>query len=227
MIIDIEDNKARFLSICESISRDGVNALLNEFILKTDFFEAPASTRFHLSVPGGLCQHSLDVYDRLLKCYTAETWLQTAPTGDRLDSLKIVSLFHDLCKANIYVPDTKNQKTYDAEKVKAADPTCVRKDDKGEYVWETVNTYRFQDDLPMGHGEKSLYLLQKYGLRLTDEEAMAIRWHMLFSDTAFKGGEQAVGSAAEKYPLTALLHIADLSATFFDENEKAAVPLIH
>lgn len=112
----------------------------------------------------------------------------------------ICGLLHDVCKANFYKKDFKNVKN-----------------DAG--VWVKVPCYKVEDDFPYGHGEKSVYLISRH-MALTDEEAMAIRWHMGFSDESFKGGSYALSNAFEKYPLAVSLHIADLQATYFDERKQ-------
>ena len=185
------------------IHRDGAKELLAWLANDTDFFEAPCSTRFHLCQRGGLVEHSIDVYRRLHSLYTMVKTKAGAPgvyhmTEAEEESIAIVALLHDVCKANFYVTDTRNVKN------------------KETGIWEVVPFYTVNDQFPMGHGEKSLYLIMKY-MRLSDEEAMAIRWHMGFSDESFKGGSYALGNAFDKYPLAVLMHTADLIATNIDE----------
>ena len=134
------------------------------------------------------------------------------------ESVAICGLLHDVCKVNVYQQEPKNRKTYDPEKVAAAEPWQVKHDALGDFIWETVMGYKFEDDLPYGHGEKSVYIISAF-MKLSREEAMAIRWHMGFSDNDFKGGGYSVGNAFEKYPLALLTHIADLQATYLDEVE--------
>ena len=203
-----EDNVKRFEDLLLSVQRDGIQKLVN-YINKTDFYKAPASTRFHLACEGGLLQHSLNVYDCLTAKKDSLVW---KPVFDKIpdESLIIMALLHDLCKANFYKEGTKNQKTYDPEKVAAAEPWQRKHDQIGDFIWETVQTYQVDDQLPLGHGEKSVMLLQCY-IRLTMHEVMAIRWHMGFSES--KENYNAVGQAMEKYPIVLALHEADLEAT--------------
>ena len=203
-----EDNIKRFEDLLLSVQRDGIQKLVN-YINKTDFYKAPASTRFHLACEGGLLQHSLNVYDCLTAKKDSLVW---KPVFDKIpdESLIIMALLHDLCKANFYKEGTKNQKTYDPEKVAAAEPLQRKHDQIGDFIWETVQTYQVDDQLPLGHGEKSVMLLQCY-IRLTMQEVMAIRWHMGFSEA--KENYNAVGQAMEKYPVVLALHEADLEAT--------------
>ena len=207
--------KDHFLEIYASeIHRPGADKLL-QWLETTDFFTAPASTRFHLAREDGLAEHSLHVYQRLAELCMRESGVQIDP-----ESVAICGLLHDVCKVNVYQQEPKNRKTYDPEKVAAAEPWQVKHDALGDFIWETVMGYKFEDDLPYGHGEKSVYIISAF-MKLTREETMAIRWHMGFSDNDFKGGGYSVGNAFEKYPLALLTHIADLQATYLDEVEGA------
>lgn len=191
--LDIEKNKEYFINtFTQTIKREGAERLL-AWLEQSDFFTAPASTRFHLCVPGGLCKHSLNVYERLAMLTTE---MQLA--GDvNAETIAICGLLHDLCKVNFYKPGTRNQKN-----------------EQGK--WETVPCFFVEDQLPYGHGEKSAYIAGGF-IKLSREEAMAIRWHMGGFDEAVKGGSYSCSNAFEKYPLGALLHAADLMATYIDD----------
>ena len=194
--------KEKFLEIYrQNISRPGADKLL-AWLETTDFFEAPASTRFHLSRPGGLVEHSVHVYERLRALFIAEKEradLCAGITSQEEETIAICGLLHDVCKANFYTVEMRN-----------------RKNEQGQ--WEKYPYYVVDDQLPYGHGEKSVYIISGF-MKLTREEAMAIRWHMGFSDTDFKGGGFSVGNAFGKFPLAVLTHIADLQATYLDEAE--------
>lgn len=189
---NIEDNKEKFLSILKKIDREGISCLCS-FIESTDFFLAPASTKGHCSIVGGLCLHSLNVY-QILQNFTKS--IQNLNE----DSLIICGLLHDLCKADFYEVYSKNVKVEDAS---------------GSH-WDKEEAFRVADSFPMGHGEKSVYLVSKY-IHMTDEEAIAIRWHMSGWDDAARGYSSGIaqGNAYEKYPLAAALAIADMYATYF------------
>lgn len=180
----------------EYIKRDGSQRLL-EWIRSTDFYTAPASTRFHGSYPCGLVQHSLNVFNRLKQEYELEYGPGLTP--EQLETVAIVALLHDLCKANYYDVEMRN-----------------RKNEQGQ--WEKYPAYIVNDRLPYGHGEKSVYIVSGF-MRLTREEAMAIRWHMGGFDDSAKGGSYSVGNAFEMFPLAVLVHLADMKATYFDEKE--------
>lgn len=184
---EIQKNKEHFIEICQStIKREGIDRLLT-WLQNTDFFSAPASTKYHDSVEGGLCYHSLKVYNFLKRM---------GLTNYSDESVAIVALFHDLCKVNFYKTDYKNQK-----------------DENG--VWQKVPYYTVDDKLAMGHGEASVFILQTF-IKLTKDESLAIRWHMGGFDESVRGGSIAISKAYEQSPLPVELHIADLRATYLN-----------
>ena len=208
-MLPIEENIEKFEKLLSTVRRDGVEKLLHYIQKNTDFYKAPASTKFHLACAGGLLQHSLNVYECLIAKRESSVWkdvLKDIPD----ESLIIIALLHDLCKANFYTEGTKNQKTYDLEKVAAAEAWQRKHDAQGDFIWETVKTYQVDDQLPLGHGEKSVMLIQCY-IRLIMQEVMAIRWHMGFSEA--KENWNMLGSAMEKYPIVLAIHEADLEAS--------------
>lgn len=180
----------------ENITRPGADKLL-AWIESSDFFTAPASTRFHLSSPGGLLEHSLHVFERMKAICTNEATITPGFNEPSMETIAVCGLLHDICKANFYAVEMRN-----------------RKNDQGR--WEQYPFYVVDDKLPYEHGEKSVYIISGF-MRLSREEAMAIRWHMGFSDNDFQGGGYSVGNAFDKFPLAVLLHIADLQATYLDE----------
>lgn len=188
----IEQNKSTFLMLArDDIKRDGIEALLS-WLEASDFFTAPASTKFHLSEEGGLCAHSINVYERLVRLCEAE-W---GEDGFNRESVAIIGLFHDLCKTNIYKVEMRNVK------------------ESGEWVQKPYFTV--DDSLPYGHGEKSVYMLSGF-MKLTREEAMAINWHMGGFDLRVQAGSYDYSKAYNKYPLALMVHLADMQATFLDE----------
>lgn len=192
---DIEKNKEEFIGIFrENVKRDGADKLLEYLTTKCDFFISPASTRYHGAFDGGLALHSLNVYHCLKDYLSRPRVKETYKMNYSEETIAIVALLHDLCKTDTYKRDYRNVKN-----------------DAG--VWERVPTYRTEDELPYGHGEKSVYMISGF-MRLTREEAMAIRWHMGFSGTEDNG---IVGRALEKYPLAFALATADMEATYFLE----------
>ena len=210
-----DENIKRFEQLLQSVSRDGVARLLS-YIKSSDFFIAPASTRFHGAYEGGLLQHSLNVFDCLMAKKNNQIWSHILEeVGD--ESLTVMSLLHDICKTYFYAKGTKNQKTYDSDKVKTAEAWQVKHDALGDYIWETVSTYQVDNRMPLGHGEKSVFIIQKY-MRLTTEEIYAIRWHMGFSEPMTSYSD--VGAAMEKYPIVLALYEADLEASKILEREE-------
>lgn len=192
-----EQAKQEFMEIFNNnIKREGAYTLL-EFLEKSDFFVAPASARFHLSVEGGLCQHSLNVY-HCLKAYLARTRVKEVYGLDyNEESIAIVGLLHDLCKVNVYKIGFRN----------------VKNDETGK--WERKSVYEFNDSLPYGHGEKSVYMVTGF-MRLSREEAFAIRYHMGFSGEENKN---TIGKALAMFPLAFALSTADMEASYFLEKE--------
>ena len=191
--------KERFIEIYQSkIQREGADKLL-EYLLspQSDFFVTPASARFHGSYAGGLVDHSLNVYDCLVDYLSRPRVKELYGLEYSEESIAISALLHDLCKVNCYKPGTRNVK-----------------DENG--VWHSVPTFEFSDPLPYGHGEKSVYIASGY-MRLTRDEAFAIRYHMGFS-----GNEdpRTVGDALEAYPLAFALSVADMEASYFLEKKK-------
>lgn len=204
-----DKNIERFEQLMETITRDGKDELMEYIRNKTDFYIAPASTQFHLSCEGGLLQHSLNVYDCLIAKKQSPIWKRVFEEIPE-ESLIIMSLLHDLCKVNFYVKGTKNQKTYDPNKVAVADGWKIKHDDIGDFIWETVLRYEVNDTMPLGHGEKSVMLINCF-MKLKVYEIFAIRWHMGFSEE--KSQYKALGEAMEKYPIVLALHEADLEAS--------------
>lgn len=204
----------KFEELLGEIEREGIENLLG-FIRKSDFYTAPASTRFHLSEEGGLLKHSLHVYECLNAKLSAPIWKDVLKNVPR-ETILIVSLLHDLCKTYYYVGDYKNQKTYDVDKVNAASPREVKHDAKGNYIWETVPCYTVDNKYPLGHGSKSVVFILQY-MKLSMEEITAITYHMGAYCDSSQWNE--LGQAYEKYPLALALHQADMEATHILEVE--------
>lgn len=180
--------KEKFLEIIKKVKREGVEELIT-FLEKSDFFKAPASTRFHGDYEGGLVEHSIKVYE-ILK-HKVETNVEKIDISE--ESIIIIALLHDICKTNFYKTDHRNAKN-------------------SLGVWEKVPYYTIDDTIPYGHGEKSVMMITEY-IKLTSEEKYAIRWHMGFTEP--KELYSAIGATYKKYPIALLVHEADLEATYF------------
>lgn len=186
--------KEEFIKIFnENIKREGSQQFL-KWLQTTDFFKAPASTRYHCACESGLVMHSVSVYNTLMEQHFNEE-------TDSKESFAISGLLHDLCKAEFYKVSTRNVK----------DETTGR--------WEQVPYYAVEDTFPYGHGEKSVFLIERF-MRLKIEEAMAIRWHM---GGFTEGGGYSISQAYEKYPLAVKLHLADMESTYLKEKGTSAV----
>ena len=188
----IYDKQTWMQAFTGNVRRPGADRLL-AWLEGTDFFTAPASTRFHGSFPGGLCHHSVNVWHRLLQL---REHLDGVPGMPRFsdETAAVCGLLHDVCKANFYSVEMRN-----------------RKNEQGR--WEQVPFYVVSEKFVYDHGEKSVFLIERF-LRLTAEEAVAIRFHMgAFDDST----RNAYAQAAEQVPLAFWLHTADMMASHFDE----------
>ncbi len=188
--------KEEFLEIYKNnITREGADKLL-EYLLsdKSDFFTAPASTRFHGAYEGGLLEHSLNVYHCLKDYLSRERAKNVYGMNYSEETIAVAALLHDICKVNFYKVDYRNAKN-----------------DKGQ--WEKVPYYAIDDKLPYGHGEKSVYIITGF-MRLSREEAFAIRYHMGFSAN---DDPNQVGKSFEMFPLAFALSVADMEASYYLE----------
>ena len=190
--------REEFLDIYQTyIHREGAAELLDYLTNKSDFFTAPASARYHGAYVGGLCQHSVNVF-RCLEDYLARPRVrETYGLSYDMESVAVVALLHDLCKVGCYKAGTRN----------------VKNDATGQ--WEKVPTFFYEDKLPYGHGEKSVYIISGF-MRLRREEAIASRWHIGFSGPE---DDRTVGQALQQYPLAFALATADMEASYFLEGE--------
>ena len=191
------DYKQKFIEYYQAnIHREGADRLL-EWLQTTDFFTAPASTRYHCACPSGLVQHSVNVYEVMMEKHFD-------PETDSAESFALCALLHDVCKAQFHKISTRN----------------VKNEKTGQ--WEKVPYYTIEDAFPYGHGEKSVFLIERF-VRLKPAEATAIRWHMGGFDDAARGGNFSISVAYDKYPIAVKLHLADLEATYLREKETSAV----
>lgn len=188
----------RFEKLLLETKRPGIDNLL-EFIRKSDFYTAPASTRFHGAYEGGLLEHSINVLECLAEKKASDNaiWHKIL-VNVQSESIVISALLHDLCKTYFYTTEMRNKK----------DETDA---------WVQVPFYTVNDLIPYGHGEKSVMMIEEY-IKLLPAERYAIRWHM----GSYEPKElwNTLGTAMEKYPLVLALHEADMEATYLLEKEK-------
>ena len=190
------DYKKKFIEIYKAkIKREGADELL-AFLEGSDFFNAPASTRYHGSHAGGLCEHSINVYECLCDYLARPRVKEKYGMNYSEETVAIVSLLHDICKTNFYVETTRNVK------------------ENG--VWKTVPYYSIEDQLPYGHGEKSVYMISAY-MKLTRDEAFAIRYHMGFAESNNVTYINNVGKAYEMFPIAFAVSVADMEASYYLE----------
>ena len=184
---DLVALEAEFKNIvAQNIHREGIDDLMC-WLGSTDFFVAPSSTRYHGAEPGGLCAHSIAVYKRL----------KAKQEDEEDETIAIAALFHDLCKVQFYKQSYRN----------------VKNDTTGK--WERVPCYEIDDAYPLGHGEKSMFFIMNF-MKLTDDEAMAIRWHMGFSAVEQQFEKPALAAAMQRFKLVLKLQAADQEASFWD-----------
>ena len=209
--MNIENNIARFEAELGKVQRPGMDKLL-EYIQKSDFYRAPASTKFHLAAPGGLLQHSLNVLDALrglLSWQSADAeegsgYWEYVAAGKVVDTIQdgsviMMALLHDICKTHFYGTSTRNQKNEATGK------------------WEKVPFYTVDDRMPLGHGPKSAMIIKQY-TTLTSQEMYAI-WHHMGMNGNYEN-DNAVGKSIEMYPAVLALQTADMMASRFMEGEK-------
>lgn len=170
--------------VAKHIQREGIDTIMDG-LEKSDFYDAPASTRFHDSEKGGLVHHSLRVFDELCKMP------EIIASDYSMETLAIVSLFHDICKIGFYTIEMRNSKV------------------NGK--WIKVPYYGVDDKFPMGHGDKSVIMLME-SMKLSYSEMLAIRWHMGLSVPKEEYG--TMSTAFNQVPLALYLHIADMKATY-------------
>lgn len=240
-MIDVQQNRDNIneaLQLVEVTDGRSVKKLC-DFLKESDFYVAPAAAYNHLAVEGGLAQHSLNVMNAM-NAISQSNKIDTIP----MPSIIIAGLLHDLCKIGTYVKKfddaTSAQMNYVKSfkgwnEVRSEMIEAGHKKFSKQFISDMIGhfkenkpmpsfdsngeSYVIEDQLPIGHGEKSLYLASRM-FDLTDDEAMAIRWHM----GAFEPGINflyptgyAYKAASEKTPLMHLLILADYYATWFME----------
>lgn len=192
---DINEGKKIFTDIfTKYVVRDGAADMV-DYLNKSDFFSAPASAKFHMAETGGLCLHSINVYNRLRALVRAEYGEKYADVYND-ETIAVCGLLHDVCKVNYYAIEMRNVKE--------------------EGGWVKKPFFKVDERFPYGHGEKSVFIINQY-MKLSAEEAMAINWHMGGFDARVLGGSYSLSDAYAKFKLALLLHIADLEATYLDE----------
>lgn len=212
MTLNLKENKEKFIQIYKGeITRPGAAELLEKFIEKTDFFTAPFSSQFVLSVPGGLCQHSLHTYKVLVEMVekyraidpyylldvtsenSAEEYQAELKQVD--ESIAIIGLLHSICLADSWVAGVRNEKQPDGK-------------------WKAIPINKWDEKFMFGgRGGKSVFILQQY-IRLFVEEAQAIRFHMQGKEIPYgENFESTFYQVYEACPLAALTGVAVNEAT--------------
>lgn len=173
-----------------AIKRDGMKDLVDYIKHKTDYYTAPASIKYHSNYEGGLLIHSHNVVEILKEKN------ERYDLGLSEESIFITGYLHDLCKCNLYKKDMKLRKNVNDR-------------------WEAYGLYVIDDEVPLGHGEKSVILIQQF-IKLTLEESLMIRWHM--GAYVSKEEQRDLHKAIEKYKSVLAIHIADQEASYMLES---------
>ena len=199
----IQENKKQFIDILTKIDRPGITETIAE-LEKLGFFEAPASVRNHGCYPGGLVEHSLNVYKQAIYLFKIEQKIRPDVMKDiNMDSIAIAALLHDVCKADAYANVEKWRKDVNSK-------------------WERYLSYeRVYPSDEFGHGEASVIRLMRFGLDLHSDEALAIRWHMGAWDISqYPDAKNCFNEASRKYPLVPIIVTADWLASRISEAEE-------
>ena len=205
----IQGNKERFLSLINSITREGVDKeRLVAQLTGSDFFDAPASAIYHNSFRGGLCAHCLNVYDWICKLAEDPAEVVGQPEYSE-DTLKIVALFHDFDKMNKYEQSFRNVKVYS--------PTGSKYDEMGKFDWQSVPGYKRKEDADVftigTHGENSVYMTETFIPLSTEEHCAILNHHSVYDNPKLN-----TTGIYSKYHLACLLHLADMAATYISES---------
>lgn len=208
----IEDNYNKFIELLKgNIKRDGIDKLI-DYLNRSDFKTAPASTKYHCAYEGGLCQHCLNVYDRLNllidSCFTNNNTYSN-------ETIAIVALLHDISKVNLYESDYRNVKVYSENGSKY--------DENGKFDWQSVKSYKQKETKDRfiygSHAMNSIYMIRTF-INLSYEEELAVLYHMGGFDYSEDSlSVKNISEAFTKSPLALLLHQADMQATYISEKE--------
>ena len=197
----LSDMKINFFeTVLRNTNREGIENVIN-FARKTDFYKAPASGTYHSNYEGGLLDHSIIVYLLCMKFRDAMV-AEKPELADKLtdDMIAISALLHDICKTCFYVRAQQ-----------------WKKDANGQ--WHEYMGYDVNDTFPIGHGEKSVIMLQNFKLELSAEEMLAIRYHMGFWNGEGNELKYSMTRSLKMCPLVLLLQLADFSASTIFETE--------
>ena len=203
----IENNKAEFLDLIQSITREGADIeRLCKKLINSDFFIAPASTKYHGAYEGGLCEHSLNVYYNMLKIVNLKETFDECCYDE--NTLKIVGLLHDISKMNIYEKTAKNTKVYC--------PEGSKYDELGRYDWKAELGYKTKEQKFVygSHEMTSEYIIRQF-IPLTLDESVAILHHM--GSMSWDSAQDNIGDVFNQYSLALLAYMADMMSTYIDE----------
>ena len=184
--------KEEFISLLRKTEREGIENLIDYLENKSDFFTAPAASKFHNNFEGGLCEHSLNVY----RNFKSLLELKNIELDEK--SVIITALLHDLCKCNYYIKEERNRKV--------------------DGVWESYLQWTTNKSpaIPLPHASRSIRMIKSY-IPLKYVEEIIIFYHM-----GPFGGEDyeyrnMMQLAFEKNPASLLFYLADTMSSYIDE----------
>ncbi len=208
---NVANNRQQYLELLRSIKRTGVNVEgLIQYLENSDFFTAPASTTYHNSCKGGLCDHCLNVYDNISMLY--KNMISQNITDDVNDTLIIVALLHDVSKINTYRETYRNKKVYS--------DTGSKSDNGGKFDWVSVPGYEtrpVEERFILGNHEQNAEYIARCFIPLTQEESSAILHHM--GGMAWDSAKDNIGEVFGRYTIALLLYLADMLSTYINEKE--------
>lgn len=207
----IKANKEQFIQLIYGIKREGANIEgLLAYLEGTDFYEAPASAKYHNSCKGGLCAHSLNVYDNL--CMLYRNMINAEISEEEYTKLRIVALLHDISKINNYEETFQNKKVYSE--------TGSKSDNGGRFDWVSVPGYATRpvnQRMILGNHEQNAEYLARCFIPLSIDESSAILHHM--GGMSWDSAKDAIGDVFGAYPIALLLYQADMLSTYINEKE--------
>lgn len=221
--INIEQNKQEFISRFNKYigHRVGASELL-DFITssKRDFFIAPATANDVLAVSGGSCRYALLLHDAMMEMFSSGVFSHAMKLNKDVteEAIAVVTLLSALDNIMTYVTEYKNRKSHDPAVIERlqAQGEAVKMDSAGPFVWETYQTYSYDDSMPLGDGVRAISFIQVF-MPLKKAELLALRW----GRTTFASGHDkgALWSSLNKSILAVALQNAHNTVRFLLANE--------
>lgn len=215
----IEGNKTRFLQLLGEIDDVRVDTEgLARYLLNTDFFMAPASTKYNCAYDGGLVEHTLHVYDIM------SDLVDVMKAKVSRNELLTVSLLHDVCKIGAFEKYAKNVKKYvDENSVERTQYSKWDPNEKKYFNWVSETAYKVSDDPDCDSvgtpGLKAVLSLSLY-IPFTNRAFREVLIAMLNQYDGTKEMDAQFKQMLSKHPLAMLLHAADSLASYIKDYEQ-------